>query len=185
MAPRKRLVSTGPFSERLLKLQLETGVSEPYKITSDLVVEPPTKARGTAMSEAATRMGILQALLSQAINQSIPRPARPDYTAPLDEQDAYAKAVEQWAAEVERHDETTNAVAGKIGEAELEYNRAFFGDAYDDVMAFFEDKPQKLWDAFVVDIKTDFLPPQPENGICPTCGHTDDETAGKAPESSI
>lgn len=185
MAPRKRPVSTGPLSERLLKLQLETGVAEPYKITSDLSVEPLTKTRGTALNEAAMRLGILQSLLSHAISQSIPRPTRPDYNAPADEHDAYAKAVEEWTAEVERHDETTNAIAGKIGEAELDYNRAFFGDAYDDVMAFFESQPQKLWDAFVVDIKREFLPPQPDNGVCPTCGHADAETAGKVPESLI
>ena len=185
MAPRKRLVSTGPMSERLLKLQLETGVGEPYKITSDLSVDPPTKTRGTALNEAAMRLGILQTMLTQAINQSIPRPVRPDYTASADDHAAYDTALAEWTAEVERHDETTNAIAAKITEAELDYNRAFFGPVYDDVMAFFEDKPQKLWDAFVVDIKREFLPPQPDNGVCPTCGHTDDETAGKAPESSI
>lgn len=178
MAPRKRPVSIGPLSERLLKLQLESGVVEPYKVTSDLVIEPPTKARGTRMHDASVRLAILQSLLNQAINQSFPRPER------TDDPEADARALDEWQRQIDQHNDTANAIAEKIGEAEDDYNRAFFGDAHDDVMAFFESQPQKLWDAFVVDIKRDFLPPQPENGVCPTCGHTDAEQAGKAPESS-
>ena len=185
MAPRKRLpVVTGPMSERLLKLQLETGLAEPYRITSDLVIKPPTKARGSAMNEAALRLGILQNLLSQAINQSIPRPEHPGFTATAEQLAAHDKAVASWHDEIEQHGDTTNAIAEKIAEAELDYNRAFFGDAHDAVLSFFESQPQRLWDAFVVDIKREFLPPQPENGVCPTCGHTDEDEAGKAGASS-
>ena len=181
MASRKSApVVTGPLSERLLKLQLETGVAEPYRIAADLVVEPLTKARGTKLHEAGMRVGIMQNLLSQAINQSIPRPERPDYAATAEQLAAYDAAVVSWQDEIDRHNDTTNAIAEKIAEAEQDYNRAFFGDAHDAIMAFFETQPQKLWDAFVVDIKREFLPPQPENGVCPTCGHTDEEQAGKA-----
>ena len=185
MAPRKRLpVVTGPLSERLLKLQLETGVSEPYKVTSDLVIDPLTKARGTKLHDAGMRIGILQNLLAQAINQSIPRPEHPGFAASPDQLAAYDKALESWQDEIERHNNTTTAITEKISESEQDYNRAFFGDAHDAVMGFFEAQPQKLWDAFVVDIKREFLPPQPENGVCPTCGHTDEDQAGKAEESS-
>jgi hypothetical protein len=81
-------------------------------------------------------------------------------------------------------DDVIEELSKRVKAAEDDYNKAFFGDAHDAVIAFFDDQPQSLWDAFVDDIRSDFLPVAPVDGVCPTCGHVeDDEAAGKAPES--
>lgn len=58
------------------------------------------------------------------------------------------------------------------------YNRALFGDAYGQVLEFFDNRPAQEWTAFYEDIQSQFMP-TPDTGRCPTCGHTDEEQAGK------
>jgi hypothetical protein len=113
------------------------------------------------MSEAETRIYVYRALLQQALTRG------------EDQEDA---------------ESAMNALTAEVTKASEDYDRAFFGDAYEAVVKYFEDDaiPVQMWTAFVEDIRSEFLPAVPEDGKCPTCGHVEDEEAlGKAPESSI
>lgn len=176
----------GSLSERLLKLSIDSNIPEPYEVSETITVEPLTRKRGKAMTDAHMRLYVGQSLLSTAMSQTnSPRPARPGHDAPPEQLDAYQKAIELWEGEINRSEETINGLNEQIRKASDDYDRAFFGDAYEDVIAFFEEQPQRLWDAFVADIRSEFLPAAPKDGVCPACGHVEDEEeAGKALSSS-
>jgi hypothetical protein len=171
-------VAFGALSERLLKLSAATNLPQPYQVTDTLVITPPTMKRGTEMRSAHMSMLVAQTLLAEAMRRgNDPRPRPEDFPDTA----AHDAAVAQWSADGDANEKAMNDLAAQVRDAEDAYNRAFFGEAFDDVMAFFESQPQALWDAFVTDIKDEFLPSQPRDGLCPTCGHiTDEEQAGKA-----
>lgn len=171
------------MSARLLELHAETNNPEPYEITDQLVVTPPTRTRVKAMNTAEMKLYFSQQVLNEALSRaSVPRPVLAD-GATDDQRLAHAQAVGEWTAG-RITDEELAAIGEQVSAAEAEYERAFFGDVYDDLIEFFEDKPG-LWAKFVPDIKTAFGPKAPEDGVCPSCGKVvDEESAGKAPESS-
>lgn len=205
-----RTKSFGQPAGRLAQLIVDTKMPEPYVVTDKITVHPPTKARSTAMGDALTAMGITNSLMQQALQGS--GPVRPEYPAmpkPPEEPtpetlEAYQAAITahetlvaewealqaKWEADVERLESAMNDLATQIKDRGDDYTRALFGDAHDDVMAFFADQPVDLWNAFVEDIKSEFgLSPKPsqvpDDGKCASCGHVEDEEqAGKAPESS-
>jgi hypothetical protein len=175
----------GVPSERLMKLSVDSKVPDPYPVTDRISVAPLTKKRGTALREAHMSILVYQTLLSEAMRQSNTAPSAPSPDAGEEEAAAYQEAVTAWEASIKNNEEVMQALSQNITDAETAYNKAFFGDAHDDVMAYFEQQPQKLWDAFVTDIKAEFLPAMPTGGVCPTCGNVEDqEEAGKPPESS-
>lgn len=166
-------VTHSAMSGRLLELAAEVGTPEPYPVTETVVVQPPTRTRRKAMTAAELQMYLCSQLMSQAIGAaSSPEPDRDDEVA-----HAY------WASEREAAQEKVANIKKQHAAAEQDYEKAFFGDAYDAVLEYFEDKPV-LWEKFVPDIRSEFLPAAPDDGKCPTCGHVDDEQAGKAPEPS-
>lgn len=78
-------------------------------------------------------------------------------------------------------EEELNGLTKYIKKAEQDYNVAFFGDQYDNVVAFFANQSDQLWTAFQADIQKQFFPSQPKDGKCGTCGHVlDEDAAGKA-----
>jgi hypothetical protein len=167
------------LSARLLELSAETNNPEPYPVTETLIVYPPTRTRRKAMNAAEMKMYLCSQLLSQAINtSSSPEPELPE--DPTDEQQVEHA---QWLVDRAEAQAKLAGINEQHDSAEIDYEKAFFGDSYKAVMEFFEDKPL-LWDKFVPDIRAEFLPVVPDNGQCPTCGHVgDEEAAGKAPES--
>lgn len=139
---------------RLLELQLETNLPEPYVVTDTITVTPPTKARADKIRESQMVVMIYNQLLNEALSRSV------------------------------TEDELTG-LTKYIKEAERTYNEAFFGDEYDDVVAFFATQDDRLWLAFQTDIQKRFFPNQPVDGKCGTCGHViDEDAAGKASGSS-
>lgn len=206
-----RTKSFGQPTGRLAQLIVETAIPEPYEVTDKITVDPPTKARSQALTDALTAMGITNSLMQQALR--IGGPARPDYPAmpqpPQGETtpetlEAYQSAISaheglmvewetlhsKWEADVEKLESTMSELAEQMTKHGDDYSKALFGPAHDDVMAYFADQPVELWNAFVEDIKDQFgLSPKPsqvpDDGKCASCGHvTDEEQAGKAPESS-
>lgn len=185
------LASTGavpsPFgvaSERLMKLSIESKVPDPYPVTDRISVAPLTKKRGTALREAHMSILVYQTLLSEAMRQSNAAPTPPPADASEEETAAHQAAVATWEASIKNNEEVMQALSQNITDAETAYNKAFFGDAHDDVMAYFEQQPQKLWDAFVTDIKAEFLPAMPTGGVCPTCGNVEDQAEVGKPLTS-
>lgn len=177
--PEKVKQPRSAMSARLLELTAEYSTPQPYEVTGSIVVQPPTRTRRKAMNAAEMKMYLCSQLLSQAISAvAAPEPEVGD--EPTDDQ---LRARVEW--EMTRRDaqEKVDGLNEQHADAETDFEKAFFGDAYEAVMEFFEDKPL-LWDKFVPDIRSEFLPAVPDDGKCPTCGHVEDEeAAGKAPES--
>jgi hypothetical protein len=158
MAPAKRQPRSA-LSARLSALHAETNLPQPYEVAEGLVVTPPGRKRSQAMSDAETRIYVYSALLQQAVSRT---------------------------GEEAAGEDVLNGLSDEITKAREDYERAFFGDAYDAVTAYFDDDslPTQFYGAFVEDIKAEFLPAAPADGKCVTCGRVDEETAGKEPEPS-
>jgi len=151
-AAAKRVVPLQNFGApagRLLELQLETNLPQPYVVTDKITVAPPTKERADRINEAQMVIMIYSQLLNDAMARNV-------------------------------GEEELNGLTKQIREAETRYNEAYFGDAHEDVVAFFKTQPIALWNAFKKDIQAKFFPNQPVDGKCPTCGHVvDEEAVGK------
>lgn len=172
------------MSARLLELSAEFSTPEPYPVTDTIVVQPPTRTRRKAMNAAEMKMYLCSQLLAQALNAaSAPEPEvadEPTDPKQFDKVTAHA----EWSVAREAAQEKVTGINEQHAAAEADFEKAFFGDAYDAVIEYFEDKPL-VWDKFVPDIRSEFLPAVPDDGKCPTCGRVnDEEAAGKAPESS-
>lgn len=139
---------------RLAELQAETNLPQPYVVTETITIIPPTKERADKMRESQMAMMVYSQLLNEAIARTVT-------------------------------EEEINTLTKYVNDADRSYNEALFGDQYENVIEFFAAQDNRLWKAFEVDIQRQFFPNQPADGKCPTCGHvTDQEEAGKAPESS-
>ncbi len=172
-------VTHSSMSARLLELAAETDTPDPYPITETLVIQPLTRARRKAMNEAELKMFVLKQLLAQGMSAAAAK--EPELPAdPTGEQQA---AHDAWAAARADAEEKVDGYNTQHAEAQDDYERAFFGPVYDKVIEYFEDKPL-LWDKFIPDIQSQFLPAAPYDGKCPECGRIDPEQAGKALESS-
>lgn len=144
------ILTRGVPAGRLAELQAETNLSEPYVVTEDIVITPPTKARADEIRESQMVVLIYNQLLNEAMRRTV------------------------------TEDELTG-LTKYIKEAEAKYNEAFFGDQYNNVVAFFATQDDRLWTAFQKDIQSQFFPNQPADGKCGTCGHVlDEDAAGKA-----
>lgn len=201
----------GNPSERLQQLLLSTHTPEAWEVTDRVSITPPTKRRRQKMTEAQMSIAVQQQLLSEAMNHVLAArpeyptmPAAPGEGATKATYSAYEAAVshfdklvetwerlnKEWEDSVERHQQVVRAISDKITEDSDAYTRALFGDAYDDVIGFFDDQPSDVWEKFQSEIQYHFKlavrPPEvPDNGTCATCGLVQDaEQAGKASESS-
>lgn len=150
------MASSGPFGEpsgRLLELFAKTVIPQPYQVTSTIVIQPPSKKGWERLGELQNQRMVGNFFLAEALN-------RTGENAPSDSDLAQLTQV--------------------INDADDAYNRLFFGDQYDNVMAFFADEPPQRWQAFCEDIKASFMPSAPSAGNCPHCGLIlDEEQAGK------
>ena len=201
----------GKPSERLQKLLRDTNTPEPWEVTDDIVITAPTKRRRQQMTEAQMSIAVQQQLLSEAMNYVLA--ARPEYpNMPAAPTEGASKAVyaaydaavgnfdklvatwddlnRQWEESVDRHQQVVRTISESITAASDDYTKALFGDAYESVIAFFDEQPSDVWERFKTEIQYHFRlavrPPEvPDDGICPTCGHVDAEQAGKASESSV
>lgn len=146
---------TGVPSGRLLALQLETKLPQPYVVTDDITIAPPTKARADKIRTAQMTVLVYNALMNEAMGQ-------PGTSEDL-----------------------LNGVTGKIKQAERDYNEALLGDQYESVTALLDTLDDQLVQAFQKDLIKEFFPDQPVDGKCGTCGKViDEDEAGKAPASS-
>lgn len=63
--------ATGVPAGRLLELMQETNLPKPYVLTDDLVITPPTKARGDKIRESQMVVLIYNQLLNEALSRSV------------------------------------------------------------------------------------------------------------------
>lgn len=155
-APRPVLKpASGIPAGRLLELQLETNIPQPYVVTDDITISPPTKVRADKIREAQMTVLVYNTLLSEAMRQ--------------------AGTTEELLLGLNDH----------ITQAEEDYQKALLGDQYEAVTALLLTLDDQLAQAFTKDIVKRFFPNQPVDGKCGTCGQViDEEAAGKAPASS-
>lgn len=198
-------------SERLQKLLLAAAVPDPYEVTEGIVITVPTRHRRQVMADLELATTANRSVLVKLIDMELPkRPECPVMPEPPSSKltkatyAAYESAVEQyrtlesewerldqeWQSAVEKHRELINSISEKMTANSEAYTKALLGNAYDDVLEFFDDQPAELWQAFQADLMYHFKlavrPPEvPDDGTCPECGKiVDEEQAGKAPGSS-
>lgn len=190
------------LSQRLMDLCAETRIPQPYPITDTLVVTPPDRHRRRGMYEADIAIFMARQMLAQALKAAAePAPEPPPDAPTSDEVDDESAATEESPDSASTHKQHTEAMAAwmqrtaevatrikainaQIESAADDYDRAFFGVAYDAVMEFADAMPFH-YDRLLPDIKAEFLPAAPDDGTCSQCGQVvDEEQAKKAHASS-
>lgn len=189
----------GQPAGRLLELTLEVKTPEPYVVTDRITIYPPTKKTAARLDELNWAVVTNKAILQEALRRNMedsPTPAKVKRAEDMSDEDfeaAVVKADEEHVASVDAWQSRTLAsgelikeLQAKVEEDTIEWNRVFFGNRYDELQEFFDDRPKQLWERFVDDIRSDFLSTNsPDDGVCSKCGHvTDEDAAGKGSESS-
>jgi hypothetical protein len=159
---------------RFAELLAEIGDEEPqlYEVTESVCIEPPTKARMALIVSSQTAYVIARGQLESM-------------TSPLVDAEGKVLLDESGQPVMPRVDqEALEQIERLTSKAAEDYDRALFGDAYEDVMALSQNWTGFRWNAFYKDVQDTFLP-VPEDGLCPTCGNVvNQEQAGKPPASS-
>lgn len=200
----------GVPSGKFLELSQKTNKIGPYEITDKLSVPAPTKKRNEAMRDAERRQLIGQAQLNIAYNLSnVPAPPMPERVpaspvtpvkgddqaakdaaagrAQTEAAEKYGRELEQWKHEIEvwkanldGAQSQINVLSESVRKAESDWDRAFLGPQHDDIVEFFDELDESLWNEFRNDLRSHWIPSQPDDGTCPTCGHIEDvDAAGK------
>ena len=158
----------GRFAELLTEIEQPA----PYEVTASVSIIPPDRARMGLVITAQSAYVIARGQLESMI------------TPLKDEQgnDLKDDRGEPIMPTVDRAQ--LNQLEALCNTAAENYDRALFGDAYDEIMRLSEGWTAAVWNAFYQDVQNRFLP-LPENGKCPTCGAiVDMAQAGKQPASS-
>lgn len=185
MAAKQKLAAVQPLNlgqpaGRLLELMRETNTVEPYQVSDTVSIYPPTKRASNAIDSAQLTIYISQAALSEALQRANEnQPPHPGADSTPEQIGEWETAVAAWKSRKLASEDDMKALQAKIQEATEQSDRAFFGPHYDALMEFFEDQPNALWDKFVGDINKHFAPAVPDDGVCPHCGHVDEDAAGK------
>lgn len=83
--------------------------------------------------------------------------------------------VGQWRENLTGAQNQINELTEQVKQAEIDYDRAFLGDQYDEIVEFFDEQDESLWEEFRIDLAKHWVPSQPD---------TEDEEAGKPSKSS-
>lgn len=162
-------------SGRFAALLADVHIPDPYEITQNLVVDPPSRKQMRDIMACQAAFAIAQGQLSQLLAPELVPKLNAEGLPVLDDEEKPVM-VEQLPIVDPSHIARINEVVEQSAER---YNRALFGRVHEQVMDYFEDRPAPEWNAFYQDIQNEFMP-LPESGQCPTCGHTtDEEQAGK------
>jgi hypothetical protein len=152
-----RKVPPGLPTGKFAELLEKTNQPGPYVVTDEIQVVQPTKKRRDEITKAQFDAAMARNEAGRLLNSG-----------------GTDTDIRKLSAEAQEFD--------KAGD------KAFFGpDVYDDLVAFFADYPDTVWEEFREAVREHFYPSksQPEDGSCPTCGHIEDvEAAGKAPKST-
>jgi len=169
MASRRR--DLGALSPRLLELSAKTTPVEPYPVTDKIEIRQTRKRRDDlhdAYTEIVSCQQQLQGLVKQA--NALPRPEHPGDDATDEQLAAHDAELAAWQAQIDLMDKRADELAEQVTAAGERYNRAFFGDAYDDIMALTADWDPELFDAFKADVNAHF-----QQGVNPPPDGRDDD----------
>lgn len=147
--------ATGRWAEVVSELK----AAEAYTITrpdaDPIVISPLTRRRRKALKAAQAAYLMVGAQLAEAQNEG---------TA---------------------NQSTLTRIQQVLEDAEQEYDKALFGDAFEDVYDYYEDLQEEFWDAMYQDVHDALVNrvKLPED-ICPKCGRKNEDDEGKEPSSS-
>jgi len=148
--------ATGRFGEVANDIKF----AEPYAITTvegvdDIVITPLTRRRRKKMKAAQAAYLLTGAQLAEAQNQG---------------------TADQG---------TISRIESLLEQAERAYDEALFGECYQEVIDYFEDLQEELWDAMYDDVHAALVNrvELPED-VCSKCGQAVEHAAGKDASSS-
>jgi hypothetical protein len=155
----------GRFAQVLAETRAAGMAIEPFEITADLVLYPPTEARTKQMQESSAAYLMAQAVAVRLVQTQ----ADP----PDDEEERIRWAQTQQEALTNAY-ETSRA-------AEQKFNEALFGgpEMYQRVCEFFEDRPEWERKAFENAVNEQFRQ-LPKDGVCQSCGQMVDPSQGES-----
>lgn len=152
---------------RFAELLTEIDEPEPYEVVEGVTIYPPTKSQMGLVVSAQTAYLIARGQLESMM-------------APITDEEGKPVLDETGQPIMPRLDRESMEQLERItSKAAEDYDRALFGEAYDDIMRLSQGWTSKVWNAFYEDVQNRFLP-VPQDGLCPTCGQVvDQEEAGK------
>ena len=147
--------ATGRWAEVVSELK----AAEPYIIdrpdADTIVIQPLTRRRRKALKAAQAAYLMVGAQLAEAQNEG---------TA---------------------NQSTLTRIQQVLEDAEKEYDKALFGDAFDDVYDYYEDLQEEFWDAMYQDVHDTLVNRvQLPSDSCPKCGRKNEDDEGKEQSSS-
>ena len=184
MASRRR--DLGELSPRLLELSAKTISIEPYVVTEKIVIRQ-TRKRREELHAAWLDIGRCQTKLTAMVKRAnVPPPEPPGDDATPEQIATHDAALAEWNSAMEAIEAESTQVNSEVKDATERYERAFFGDAYDDIMELSQDWELDFWDAFKADVNDYFMKGvnPPPDGISENGEVIDLEEAGKAQSSS-
>jgi hypothetical protein len=156
----------GRFARILAEARDKGLAVEPYEVTEELIIYPPTETRLKALDQASAAHLLAQAAAVDLVrSQGVP-PDTADHEARV-----------QWASQRNAELQAAYEQAEKALDA---YNIAFFGgeDVYQRVNEFFAGRDYMERRLFEKDIKEQFLK-LPVDDKCQACGQVVDPTPGE------
>lgn len=185
MASRRR--DLGSLSPRLLELSAKTIPVEPYPITDTIAIRQTRKRRDDlhdSYGDIANGQRQLQTLLKQAA--ALPQPEKPGEGSTEDQSAAFVVELAAWHAQLDLMNKQADEISDRVKSASERYNRAFFGDAYDEIMEISADWDTEFWDAFKADVNEHFSkgvnpPPDGTDGDGNVVDEAEAVEAGKSP----
>lgn len=147
--------ATGRWAEVVSEIK----AAEPYVIdrpeAEAIVITPLTRRRRKALKAAQAAYLMVGAQLAEAQNQG---------TA---------------------DQSTLSRIQQVLEEAESEYDKALFGDAFEDVYDYYEDLQEEFWDAMYQSVHDALVNRvTPPEDVCPKCGRKNEDEEGKELSSS-
>lgn len=167
MTSRRR--DLGELSPRLLQLSAKTNPVEPYPVTDKIEIRQ-TRKRRDDVHETYNEIVSCQQKLTEMVRRAnaLPRPELPDDPT-ADQAAAHDDELAAWQAQIDAMDKAADELTSRANAAGERYNRAFFGDAHDDIMALTEDWDPALFDEFKADVNAHFQ----QNVNAPADGRND------------
>ncbi|MBU8830829.1 hypothetical protein [Mycolicibacterium goodii] len=160
---------TGRFAQLLAQARHKGMAIEPYEITEDLVLYPPTEERLKALDQLSAAHILAQAAVVDLM--------RTQGKPPEDHEQRMVWAQQRNAELAEAYKQVEEAVTA--------YNVALFGgeDEYQRVNEFFATRPEWEKRAFEQDIREQFLR-LPVDNTCPACHQVVNPEAGESEAES-
>lgn len=156
---------------------------EPYVVTEGLVITPLTRRRRKNLRATQSAYMLAAARLAEVVKeQTDPEPMVHEEKQA---DGTLVRTITTPRPNTDNDQDLVNRIQKLTDEAEAAYDNALFGNAYDAVIAYFDDQPDEYWDAFYTDFHNRMVhrisPPENE---CTKCGRTFEEAGEEGKDES-